>query len=260
MSARAARAFLPALRQLDGQLSVPIPERVRILRELEYDLEELRDRFLAQGLTAEEARGRALDALLPDGLALQELGRLHAPFYRRVTRQLSVGRVRVVERSALVVATGSVLLAETFVLLRAELLESPSSFLWPVLGLGGLLIATILASVYELWIARDHRSPGRSLGAIVAVAGAALATGVGGVLVDFYRLAVTLERSPELAGTLLPLWLVRDAALLSVAMLLALAGGLAWFVLTKWVALVSEAHRQVLGLIPTHGHRKERKG
>lgn len=40
MTVPATREFLPALRELEGRLSVPIPERVRILRELEFDLED----------------------------------------------------------------------------------------------------------------------------------------------------------------------------------------------------------------------------
>ena len=38
MTTRAVRPFLPALREVEGRLKVPIPERVRILLELEFDL------------------------------------------------------------------------------------------------------------------------------------------------------------------------------------------------------------------------------
>ena len=37
----AARAFLSTLRRLDRDLTIPVPDRLRILRELEFDLEEL---------------------------------------------------------------------------------------------------------------------------------------------------------------------------------------------------------------------------
>ena len=75
MSAPAVRAFLPTLRSVERQLSVPIPARVRILRELEFDLEELRRRLEAKGHPAEDARARSLDALVPDPRALRELAR-----------------------------------------------------------------------------------------------------------------------------------------------------------------------------------------
>jgi hypothetical protein len=248
VSAPAARAFLPALRQLERELSVPLPERVRILRELEFDLEQLRDRFVAQGMPTEEARSRAVEALVPEGTALGELRRLHMPLYLRATRHLGGDRLRQLERTALGLAVASVLLVETLTLMRADLLRDPSPFLWPVLALGGLLFTAIAAKVFQLWVKRDHGASARGLGVILVLSGVVLAMGLAGTLFDFYYLAGILEGSPELAGTLAPQWLVRDAALLSVSMLFALAGALTWFVLSQWIALVSRAHLEVLGL------------
>ena len=248
MSVPAARAFLPALRQLDGRLLVPMPDRVRILRELEYDLEELEGRLLARGLPPEEARSLALESLVPDGVTLDELARVHAPLYRRLTRRLSEERVRLLERSALGVAATSVLLGETWILLTAQLLRSPSPFLWPVLALGAVLGALILATLFELCVKREHTATDGRLGGILALSGAILTLGTVGTTVDVHRLAALLERSPGLASALVAPWLVREASLLSVAILLAMAGGLTWFLLTQWVVSIREAHRRVLGV------------
>jgi len=247
---RAERSFAPTLREVERGLALPIPDRIRILRELEYDLEELWDRLVAEGIPREEARRRALDALVPDAGSMGELDRLHTPLYRRLTRRLSSQHLRIAERSALVLAATSVLLVQAATLVQANLLRSPSPFLWPILIVGALLFALVLTKAFQLWIKGDHAQPKRGLRMILAVAGVILAMGMGGVIFDLYHLAEILEMTPELAGTLVPEWLVRDAALLSVAILLALAGGLAWFVLSQWVALVSRAHREVLGLNP----------
>ncbi len=247
MSSGAARVFLPVLREVERGLPVPIPERVRILRELEFDLEELRKRLMADGLSPEQARARALEALVPDRIALRALGRLHSPLYRRLTRHVGDANLRMLERSALVTATAAVLLVEARVLIRADLLRDPSPFLWPVLGFGALLFAAIVDKAFELWIKRDHRTPEHGLGGILALAGATLMVGLLGVLFDFYRLAEILEGSPQSTLALGSQWLLRDAALLSVSILLALAGGLAWFVLSQWLTLVSGAHRDALG-------------
>ena len=259
MTTEAVRSFLPILREVERELSVPIPERVRILRELEFDLEELRNRFMAEGLPAEEARLRALDALVPDGIALQELGSLHAPAYLRITRHINEHRLRIMERSALGLSTVFVLLGSTLGLSHVDLLRDPSPFLWPVLGLGALLFTAILAKAFELWIKGDHRRPGRGLGGILALAGATLTTGLSGALFDFYRLTGILERTPDLVGELVPEWLVRDCSLLSVSILLALAGALTWFVLTQWLTLVTGARSEVLGLSDRDGSHKEMK-
>jgi hypothetical protein len=152
---------------------------------------------------------------------------------------------------------GSVLLAEAFALLRVDLLESPSPFLWPVLGLGAVLAGTVGATGFRLWVkqevreAREGRGVGWGAGPIVALAGAILVVGLGGGLADAYRLAAALQGAPELAGPMVLDWLVRDAALLAVSLLLALAGGLAWFVLTVWTAEVTHAHRVALGITET---------
>jgi hypothetical protein len=253
VSGPAGRPFLADLRRLESELAVPIPDRLRFLRELEYDLEELRDGLVARGMAADEARRHALEALFPDAGTVGELGWLHAPLYRRVTASVRADRLRALERGALAVATASVVVVQATLLLRADLLDRPSPFLWPVLVLVGLLFALCAAKAFELWIERDHGAPLRGLGAILQLAGGVLATAFLGVLVDTYRLAATLEASPALANALGPRWLVRECALLSVATLAALAGGVTWFVLSQWVSGVSGARSELLGFTPSPG-------
>ena len=249
MSARAMRrTFLPVLRALDGQLELPIPRRVRILRELESDLEALAERLVAQGVPGEAARLRALEVLVPDRATREELRRLHETPYRRLTRRMDEARLRVLERSALAAATLFVLAATTLGLVGADLLGDPSPYLWPVLGLGALLFAVVAAKVFQIWIKGDHRQPDRGVSSILVLSGGILGVGVGGTVFDLYRLAAILERAPELSPTLATVWLIRDCALLSVAIGFALAGGLSWLMLNQWLALVSDARRDVLGV------------
>jgi hypothetical protein len=248
------------LREVERGLALPIPDRVRILRELEYDLEELCARFVAGGLSDEAARGRAIQALVPDRGTLHELDRLHAPWYRRVTRHLTADHLRLAERSALAIATASVVIVQTVTLLRVDLLRDPSPFLWPTLGLGALLFATVMTKVFELWIKRDHRTPAQGLSTILVLAGATVLTGIAGMFFDLYRLAGAFERAPELAGIVAGQWLLRDLTLLSISVLLALGGGLAWFVLNQWLSLVDGARNDVLGLkvhYPTKGETRD---
>ena len=247
----AARAFLPVLRRLDRDLTLPVPDRLRILRELEFDLEELCDRLEARGMSAEDARNRAVDALMPDGATLRELDRLHAPHYRRLTRHFRPSRLRILERSALALITTVVLFTETIVLLRADWLRSPPPFLWPVLGLGALLFAAIAAQLFRLWVKHDHRDPERNFRIILWLSGLTLATGIFGALIDFFRLAEALEAEPGLAGSLLPEWLVGSCVLLAFSLLLALAGGLAWFIASQWLAILAGARSELLGHHPS---------
>lgn len=258
MSARAERLFVPVLREVERGLLLPIPERVRILRELEYDLEALTERLVADGAPVHEARRRALEALVPDGATLEALRTLHAPWYPRLTRGLSPERLRLAERTSLALATAALVAAEARALMRVDLLENPSPFLFPVLVLGGMLAAAVLAKAFELWIKRDHAAPGRGLWAILAISAAPLILGMLGVFTDFYGLAATLERAPELAETLVTQWLLRDAVLVSVALLMTLTGAVAWFGLARWVVLLQGERRELLGL-PRHHSRARRR-
>lgn len=247
MSGPDGRTFLTTLREVDEELPVPVPDRVRILQELEHDLEGLRDHFLAEGLAADEARRRAVAALVPDAESLSALGRVHRPLYEQVTRHLPGSRLRLLERSILAAATVSVLIIEALALLRADMLTDPSPFLWPVLGLGAVMFAFIGGVAFRLWIKRDVGTSGGA-GGILVLAGVIPGVGIAGTLLDSYRLAARLERSPELAGSLALEWLIQDAGLLSISLGLAMAGGLAWFVITQWLAHIRSVHRRTLGV------------
>jgi len=242
-----ARAFLPDLRALERELPIPIPSRVRILRELEYDLEELQARFVAEGLPEDEARARALEALVPDRGTLLELAHLHRPLYRRLTRSVTEVRLRSLERAVLALVTAVTLLGQAVALTRADLLRDPSPFLWPVLGLGTILLTTVLATAFSIWIKGEHGLASRGIRLILLLSGGVLATGIVGVFVDTSLLASFLEHTPERAASLVPAWLVSSCALLSVSLLLTLGGGLGWFVLHQWVQGVKGAHRSALG-------------
>lgn len=248
MSDPAAGGFLPALRDVEARLSAPLPDRVRIVRELAADLEALRDGFMARGVPEPEASRRALEAVLPGPDALRALERVHAPRYRRLVARLDPERLHRIERRTLAVATAGVVVAQTGALVRLDLLADPSPFLWPVLASGAVLFAVVAATVFRLWIEGDHREPDRGLGTILALAGVTLAVGGGGAVIDLYHLAAALEAEPHRAGPMVLRWVVRDGVLLSVALLLALAGGLAWLLITQWLGLVSGARRRVLGL------------
>lgn len=258
MNAAPVRMFVPALRQVERGLALPLSDRVRILRELEYDLEELYERFIREGLDPQEARDRALEALVPDSSTISKLDRLHARWYRRVTTHLTAQHLRLYERGVPLLCTVSVAMIQAVALFRVDLLRDRSPFLFPAVGLGALLFGAVAKRAFDLWTKGDHRLPDPGLQVIVGVSAAILLTGLGGAAFDLFFLASQLEQTPELAEALISAWLLRDSALLSLSMLLALAGGLAWFLLAHWSALVARAHNEVLGL-STISHPKSRR-
>lgn len=256
MSAGARREFLPTLREVERRLSVPVTARIRILRELEADLEALTAQLLGRGLGPEEARTRALEALVPDGSALRRLDRLHAPPYRRLARRIGSDRLRLLERTLLVIATVALLAVASLLVIRGGLLRVPPGHLWPVLATAGLLFSSVVANTLRLWLGEDRRRRWGS-GTVLALSGAVLAVGLVVAFVDSYHLLGVLETSPHAAGTEIPRWLLRTSGLLSLSLLIALAGALAWFVMTQWLAAVSAAHRDVLGYGSFGTHESE---
>lgn len=229
---------------IDG--SLPLPRRTRLIHELSSDLDGLTEVLVARGVPRSEARARARETVLPDASTLAEIERLSLPFYRRLTLHADPAHVRRLERLALVLASLFILVVEASALLRAGLLDDPSAFLWPVLVLGALTVASVLAKGFQLWVKGHHRRPRSGLGLVGALAGLTFVTAFGGVMVDFIALASAMEGVPPGGQELVAAWLVRDAALLSAGIILALAGGLGRFVLSTWITHAEERHRHAL--------------
>ena len=243
------------LHGLSERLSMPLPRRTRLLAELSYDIDELTDRLTADGLHPEEARRRAIEALVPDGETLAHLERLHATWYRRLSASVPDARLRRIERTVYSVAIALVLGVETTALLTVDVLRNASPFMWPLLGLGTALIALCIAKVFHLWIKGDHDHPRRGLGAIAGLSGASVLLALLGVLRDTILMAQTIEASPDVEAMLALSTLVSEASLLAVALLLALVGGLTWLVASQWILINEKAHQRAL-TSPTHSPRE----
>jgi hypothetical protein len=157
-------------------------------------------------------------------------------------------RIRRYERTALACLALLVLSAESLLLLRTDVMRDPSPFLWPVLTLGAVLFTTAAAHAFRLWSVDDVRADGPGLTSLVVLSALTPATALGGVTVDTFRLAALVEREPERAVAATFDWLVSDASLMAVALLIALAGGLSWFLLSQWQSGIRAAHREVLGM------------
>lgn len=248
MPGREVAAVHPAamLRTVVDGLALPLPTRTRLIHELTQDLDGLTRRLVARGVPLEEARRRAMETLAPDPVTLAEIEALALPRYRRLTAGLQPSRLRLVERGALALATVALLALEASALVGAGLLDDPSAFLGPVLALGTLTIVTVVAKAFQLGVKGEHRQPRRGLRLVDGLVGLILCTAVVGTLVDFIGLATVMEATPAGGHDLVAAWVVRDAALLSTGIILALTGALGRFGLTTCIAHMEHRHRQAL--------------
>jgi hypothetical protein len=201
---------------------------------------------MSDGLTSEEARRRALEALVPDDIAVAHLETLHRSWYGRRTGTWTDLGLRRFERTLLAGAFLVLLVVETGAILQADFAGYISPFLWPVLATGTGVVLLVLAKTFELWIKAEHRQPRRGLRALVGLS--ILPSGIAliGIQIDVIRLAATLEQSPELANALVVRSLIENCATMAIAILFGLVGAIGWLVFTQWIAVQEDAHQRAL--------------
>lgn len=239
------------LRTLAARLTVPLPRKTNLLRELRDDLEALTGELIAKGLEPHEASRRAAVALVPDDITVQRLEAVHATRYRRATARIDAVRLRRIERGLMAVALAVITVAGGLMLAPVGITYDPSPFLWPVVAVGLSLVAACLAKGFELWIKGDHANPRRGLTAIVILGLSVVVLGGAGALIDTIVLFERLSIEPDRAGRLLLDGVRREATLLAVSLVLAMPGAVFWLVVHQWVAWVEDAHRRVLTTEPS---------
>lgn len=243
-------AHTASLSDVASNARLPLPARTRIVRELRDDLGDLTRRLVAQGVAPEEAGRRAAEVILPAGRALQELEDLALPAYRRLLAGFDARKIRRAERGALGAATLLLVALEGVTLLRAGLLADPSPFLWPVLALGTATLVAVLAKAFQFWVKGAHEHPRRGLTGVAVLAALTLGIACAGTLLDLVALAATVEVTPADAASLSTAWIVRAAALLSTAIILAVTGALGWLALNGWVTWAEQEYAEALELTP----------
>jgi hypothetical protein len=235
--------FQASLEQLDAALTVPQPQRGRVIAELAADLEDLYGALRADGLSAADAERRALELVLPEGAALRELELLHQPLYRRLSSRLS-GSARVrLERAAVVLLSLGVVGLTAAALPLGMLLADPSPFLVPVLALGcaGLVVALVCALRMFVLGAASPDDGARGLDFVLLVAAAGPYVAVTGMLIDFYMAIGHIMADPARTAAVLIRLLRTDGTLLVSALCLALLTALSWLLLHARLAVLREA-------------------
>ena len=246
MSARAEPVEAGTLRRISERIAVPLPRKTSFLRELSADVGALTERLIEDGVEANEARHHALVALVPDDETLRRLEALHAPWYTKLTGRWSAERLRRTERMGLAASFVVILTVQTTAILQADFLRYVSPFLWPVLAAGTVVVLATIWKAFQLWVKADHTDPRGGLRGLLVLSAAPLAIAAVGTWVDVVKLAGVLQRNPELQQDLVLRSLIQDAAMLSIAILFALFGGLGWLLFSQWVAIQEDAHERAL--------------
>jgi hypothetical protein len=231
------------LHRTGERLALPKATRSLILVEIASDLEELFNYYVQQGLSEEEAAARAEEKVDMSDEALAELVRIHSDA-RSWTDRIARRVQPLWERLALA------LIVLFFVASAA--LESDArpftyltGFIWPILA-----IFLVLLFFFIVQMARfsDHESPRRlhdSLATPLFLGTASLVVGFAGTGIELYRTFKRMAFSPEHAAPMFSRAVLGCTATLAVALLVALAAGVAWFVLAGRVAKIEDQAAQV---------------
>jgi hypothetical protein len=222
------------LHRTGERLALPKATRSLILVEIASDLEDLFQHYIEQGLSEEDAAARAEEKVDMSDEALTELVRIHSEargWTDRFVRRAHSFWERFV--MAVIVLFFIVSLAMGA---GISSFKNLNGFIWPILG-----IFLALTAVFVVQLARvsDTSSPRRlreSLATPLFLGSASLVVGFAGTGIELYRALMRMAAEPERAAPLFARVILESTTTLAVALLVALAAGVVWFVLAGRIA------------------------
>lgn len=190
--------FSQVLRQVEGRLKAPEPERSRILAELAGDLEDLYQAYRERGLAEAEARREAEKWLAPSKAALESLHSVHLPAFDRLLGRLSGTTRGRVELGLVTLVSLTAVGGGFFAVLRSETVSASSPGLLCVAAILAAGLGLGVSQGYLLFVRGDRLAAGwkRKLRRVLVAAGG---TALAGALAGGIRLTVTA--APTEAGS-----------------------------------------------------------
>ena len=235
--------FRDLLRRTNERLDLPQPEKSRILLEIAADLEDAFERYRSEGLGEDEAVRRAEEKFEVSDEALRELVEVHTSVFRKLLGRISGQAQTRWERALLVAVVVCIAAFAGRELLSAELFGRAGSFVWVVAGTGVAALVLTVIKTYTIYIRRDHdvRRLRTGLHWLPVLGGLSLAVGLYGVVLGLYRTVGSVPVEPAMHLGRLIGWGIRSSALALTGMLVSVAAGLVWFVLTNRVRALEVA-------------------
>jgi hypothetical protein len=226
------------LHRTGERLALPKATRSLILVEIASDLEDLFQHYLQQGLSEEEAAAKAEEKVDMSDDALTELVRIHSEargWTDRIVRRVQPFWERFA--MALIVLF---FVTEWVIGNGLKPFAHLTGFIWPI-----LVIFLALLTYFTVQMVRfsDHPNPRRlrdGLATPLFLGAASLVVGFAGAGIELYRTLKRMATAHERAAPLFANVVLDCTATLSVALLVALAAGIAWFILAGRVARIED--------------------
>ena len=226
------------LHQTGERLALPKATRNLILVEIASDLEDLFQHYLQQGLSEEEATAKAEEKVDMSDEALAELVRIHSES-RAWTDRMIRRRQPFWERFAMALIV-LFFLTEWVIGTGLKPFAHLTGFIWPILG---IFIALLTFFIVQMARFPDHSSPRRlrdNLATPLFLGAASLVVGFAGAGITLYSTLMRMAADHEHAAPLFANAVLDCTATVSIALLVALAAGIAWFTLAGRVARLED--------------------
>lgn len=221
---------------------LPISVRARLGREITADLDGAYAAFVARGLSPARALERATALVVPGTAATEHLARVHRPLYAALVRRFPTAATRRGERVAFVLVAGVTLLLLAAALRGLDLSLVSVPFVAPILTLGSALLASLVAKAFHLFVKGAPPSAARrGLGVPLALSLLLVLLALVAGLTELYRFALAVADQPPVDFAPFVDFVGSTATSLSLALGLALAGALGWFLLLHSVVSAEEA-------------------
>ena len=230
--------FNAFLRDTGQRLALPKTTKSRILVEIASDLEDLFQHYLQQGLSEQEAAAKAEEKVDMSDEALTELVRIHSDA-RTWTDRIARRTQPFWERFAMALIV-LFFVTEWVIGTGLKPFAHLTGFIWPILV---IFIALLTFFIVQMARFSDHSSPRRvrdSLATPLFLGAASLVVGFAGAGIELYRTLMRMAADPEHAAPLFANVVLDSTATLSIALLVALAAGVAWFLLAGRVARLED--------------------
>ena len=221
--------FKAFLHRTGERLALPKATRSLILVEIASDLDELFNHYVQQGLSEEEAAARAEERVDMSDEALAELVRIHSES-RGWTDRMARRVQPFWERIALALIV--LFFVATSVLdhgLRP--FAHRTVFFWPILVIFIALVVHVVAQFVRQFDHASFRETRNALAAPLFFGASSIVIGFAGAGIELYRTLKLMAADPEKAAPLFSGVVLEVSSTIAIALLVALAAGVAWFVL-----------------------------
>lgn len=242
------KRFAAALRNIDKVLDIPQPSRSRVILEIAADMENSYEHYIGQGLSEEEALRGTVEEFDLSAEEIASIAEVHDSPLKRFLDRFSSRTRNVLEGTALALTMIPVVLVGYGLALSGGLFDDSGIWKWPLLA--GTIAAAVLgiSKWYRLFVVKEHhiRAVRKGIDAALYIALGQIAIGLVGMYIDLFQTWAMSSADKTRTVLYLAHWLQRSSALLSTAMIAALASGLIWIVNSGKAASIEQYEAELL--------------